>query len=112
MVSNMTAVKDHPSLFGYYICDDCCQGYHFLKELAVVYEMMKKIDPYHVTAGALECGEMHAFQEPFLSLDTPMRENYRPDLSFHANDGHSRPGSDGDLSKDAPHDLRTPHQHA
>eukprot|EP01052_Picozoa_sp_SAG31_P023229 SAG31_NODE_1902_length_6956_cov_5.312236_2_plen_490_part_00 len=58
---------------------------------------MKRIDPYHLTAGALECGEMHAFQEPFLSLDVPMRENYRPDLSFHANDGRVRGGSDGIL---------------
>ena len=46
-----------------------------MKELAVVYRMIKEIDPYHLTAGALECGEMHAFQEPQLSLDAPMREN-------------------------------------
>jgi len=58
---------------------------------------MKEIDPYHLTAGALECGEMHAFQEPHLSLDVPMRENYRPDLPFHANDGVHAGGSDGAL---------------
>ena len=46
-----------------------------MKELAVVYRMIKEIDPYHLTAGALECGELHAFQEPQLSLDAPMREN-------------------------------------
>ena len=40
---------------------------------------------------------MAAFQEPHLSLDVPIRENYRPDLAFHANDGHRRFGSDGDL---------------
>ena len=62
-----------------------------------MYQMMKAIDPYHLTAGALECGEMHAFQEPQLSLDAPMRENYRPDLPFHANDGHVLGGSDGIL---------------
>ena len=28
----------------------------------MVYRMIKEIDPYHLTAGALECGEMHAFQ--------------------------------------------------
>ena len=66
-------------------CDYCTDDY--LKELAVVYQQMKAIDPYHLTAGALECGEMHAFQEPQLSLDAPMRENYRPDLAFHANNG-------------------------
>ena len=62
-----------------------------------MYKMMKEIDPYHLTAGALECGEMHAFQEPHLSLDVPMRENYRPDLPFHANDGVHAGGSDGAL---------------
>ena len=39
-------------------------------------------DPYHLTAGALECGEMHAFQEPMLSLDAPMRENCAASLPF------------------------------
>eukprot|EP01051_Picozoa_sp_SAG22_P019486 SAG22_NODE_3612_length_1616_cov_1.926170_3_plen_179_part_00 len=63
---------------------DCCSGYNYLQELATVYKQMKAIDPYHLTAGALECGEMHAFQEPHLSLDVPMRENYRPDLPSHA----------------------------
>ena len=94
MVSNMTAVKEHP---GHYICDDCCVGYNYLKELHVVYKMMGEIDLYHLTAGALECGEMHAFQKPMLSLDVPMRENYRPDLVFHANDGLAAGGSDGSL---------------
>ena len=97
MLGNMTLVKGHPATWGYYICDDCCAGYDYLKELAVVYQQMKAIDPYHLTAGALECGEMHAFQEPQLSLDAPMRENYRPDLTFHANDGVVRGGSDGVL---------------
>eukprot|EP01048_Picozoa_sp_COSAG05_P008268 COSAG05_NODE_622_length_8291_cov_19.484985_6_plen_58_part_00 len=46
-----------------------CAGFEYLLELATVYRLMKKIDPYHLTAGALECGEMHAFQEPHLSLD-------------------------------------------
>ena len=40
---------------------------------------------------------VRAFQEPLLSLDAPMRENYRPDLPYHANDGWLRPGSDGVL---------------
>eukprot|EP01051_Picozoa_sp_SAG22_P004038 SAG22_NODE_207_length_15278_cov_4.056855_15_plen_123_part_00 len=38
---------------------------------------------------------MHAFVEPHLSLDAPMRENYRPDLAFHASDGLSVGGGDG-----------------
>ena len=50
------------------------KGYEFLVGLAKVYDLMKAIDPYHLTAGFAECGELHAFQEPFLSLDAPMRE--------------------------------------
>ena len=36
---------------GYYICDDCCKGFQFLWELAWVYDTIKRIDPYHLTAG-------------------------------------------------------------
>jgi hypothetical protein len=93
----MSVVMHHPALWGYYICDDCCKGFDFLWELAWVYDAMKAIDPYHLTAGFLECGEMHAFQEPHLSLDLVIRENYRPDMAFHSNDGWARPGSDGAL---------------
>ena len=54
--------------------DDCCAGWEYLQELAVVYRMMKEIDPYHLTAGALECGEMHAFQEPQLRYEPCLRD--------------------------------------
>eukprot|EP01047_Picozoa_sp_COSAG01_P052822 COSAG01_NODE_5593_length_4159_cov_2.227340_5_plen_61_part_00 len=40
-----------------------------------MYDAIKRIDPYHLTAGFAECGELHAFQEPHLSLDAPIREN-------------------------------------
>jgi hypothetical protein len=74
---------------------DCCQGQAYLLELAEVYRELKQLDPYHFTTGALECDEMHAFVEPHLSLDAPMRENYRPDLAFHASDGVHGTGGDG-----------------
>eukprot|EP00947_MAST-08B_sp_MAST-8B-sp1_P000898 g898.t1 len=97
LISNLTMVMDHPALWGYYICDDCCKGFDYLWQLAEAYDLMKQVDPYHLTAGFLECGEMHAFVEPHLSLDAPMRENYRPDMAFHAADGWERAGSDGEL---------------
>ena len=60
--------------------------------------MIKRLDPYHLTAGFTECGELHAFQEPHLSLDAPIRENYRPEMAYHHNDGSAQhPGSDGSL---------------
>ena len=98
LVSNLTLIKDHPSLWGYYICDDCCKGFDFLWQLAWVYDAIKAIDPYHLTAGFAECGELHAFQEPHLSLDAPIRENYRPEMAYHHNDGScEHPGSDASL---------------
>jgi hypothetical protein len=98
LISNLTVIKDHPALWGYYICDDCCKGFDFLWELAWVYDAIKRIDPYHLTAGFAECGELHAFQEPHLSLDAPIRENYRPEMAYHHNDGSiDQPGSDGNL---------------
>eukprot|EP01043_Picozoa_sp_COSAG02_P009340 COSAG02_NODE_315_length_24910_cov_17.139978_12_plen_544_part_00 len=95
MRGNVSLVMDHPGLIGYYICDDCCQGQEYLLELAEVYRELKQLDPYHFTTGALECDEMHAFVEPHLSLDAPMRENYRPDLAFHSSDGVHGRGGDG-----------------
>lgn len=63
-----------------------------------MYDVIKRIDPYHLTAGFAECGELHAFQEPHLSLDAPIRENYRPEMAFHHNDGSvEHPGSDASL---------------
>lgn len=98
LISNITLIKDHPALWGYYICDDCCKGFDFLWELAWVYDAIKRIDPYHLTAGFAECGELHAFQEPHLSLDAPIRENYRPEMAYHHNDGSvDHPGSDASL---------------
>ena len=98
LIANLTLIKNHPALWGYYICDDCCKGFDFLWELAWVYDAIKRIDPYHLTAGFAECGELHAFQEPHLSLDAPIRENYRPEMAFHHNDGSvDHPGSDASL---------------
>jgi hypothetical protein len=78
--------------------DDCCKGFDFLWELAWVFDTIKRLDPYHLTAGFAECGELHAFQEPHLSLDAPIRENYRPEMAFHHNDGSAaHPGSDASL---------------
>ena len=42
-----------------------------------MYDTIKRLDPYHLTAGFAECGELHAFQEPHLSLDAPIRENVK-----------------------------------
>jgi hypothetical protein len=66
------------------ICDDCCKGQAFSGNLTLAYDLIKEYDPYHITAGAFECGELNWSQEPWLSLDMPMDENYRPDLKYHA----------------------------
>ena len=66
--------------------DDCCKGAAYTREVRDAYETLRRFDPFHVAAGAFECGEMHSFQEPLLAVDLPMRENYRPDLPSHAGD--------------------------
>jgi len=59
---------------------------------------MGRTGPYHPFCVDVCSGELHAFQEPWLSLDAPMRENYRPDMAYHRNDGSTgNAGSDGDL---------------
>lgn len=62
-----------------------------------MYQLLRRHDPYHVTTGAAECNELQAFQEPYLSLDFPLVENYRPDLVFHtgAFAGHLGAAIDG-----------------
>lgn len=74
---NVSLVMRHPALWGYYICDDCCKGFDFLWQLAYVYDVIKRLDPYHLTAGFAECGELHAFQEPWLSLDVRGAARYQ-----------------------------------
>lgn len=68
-------VSSHPAVQGWYICDDCCKGYDFSRNLSHAYKLLRRFDPYHVTTGAAECNELQAFQEPFLSLDFPMVRN-------------------------------------
>ena len=89
--------REHPALAAYYVCDDCCKGADFTRNMAAAYDAYRAADPYHLTAGAFECAELHAFQEPYLSTDLPMRENYRPDLPSHAPEPARGGGGDGAL---------------
>jgi hypothetical protein len=94
-VSNVTLVKDHPALIGYYICDDCCSNEAKMKNLSKAYRALQRIDPFHVTSGALDCVDSFSFLDAsgYLSLDVPMIENYGTQLSSHAHPGTISAGS-------------------
>jgi hypothetical protein len=119
--NNVSLVKDHPALLGYYICDDCCSNNVNISLQSQVYQLLKNIDPYHVTIGAVNCGNSWMFtdQTPSwlapeqddharslpearqpalqLSLDVVMQENYGGSLAVHKSSGTwaSGVGSDG-----------------
>eukprot|EP01052_Picozoa_sp_SAG31_P003000 SAG31_NODE_110_length_24476_cov_9.909654_17_plen_897_part_00 len=122
--SNISAVKDHPGIFGYYVCDDCCSSTKSAQ--ALIYSFIKDIDPYHLTVGAVNCQAGFMFRDypsedvvtvsrsevwmgsgqPALqlSLDVIMYENYESSLTSHAGTGlfnNSFPGpalgGDGNL---------------
>ena len=58
VISNVSLVKDHPALLGYYICDDCCPVAANLGNVSLqakLYNLLKEQDPYHIVAGAIQC---------------------------------------------------------
>ena len=112
LIANITFVKDHPALLGYEICDDCCSTTPFTSIQSQVYQLIKNIDPYHVTIGAVNCGDGWPFSDTSpswltpdegilsmrnipeavqpnlqLSLDVIMQENYNWRLSSHEDNG-------------------------
>ena len=104
--SNVTLVRNHTALLGYYICDDCCGSHRDVSMQAQVYSVIKDLDPYHATIGAANCGSSFLFRdipsllpatvnrstawmehgqpELQLSLDLVMQENYDTSLAAHA----------------------------
>merc|ERR1719272_1058277 len=61
LISNVTFVQNHPALLGYYICDDCCSNNANVSLQSQVYQLLKTLDPYHVTIGAVNCGNSWMF---------------------------------------------------
>jgi hypothetical protein len=104
--SNVTLVRNHPALLGYYVCDDCCGSQRDVSMQAQVYTLIKDLDPYHAIIGAANCGSSFLFRDipsllpatvsrvqawmghgqPALqlSLDLVMQENYGISLAAHA----------------------------
>ena len=70
---NISLVKEHPALLGYYICDDCCGARPSAQ--ALVYTFLRDIDPYHVTIGAVNC------QAGFMFRDYPSEDAAAVDRS-------------------------------
>lgn len=93
--STVAELKTHPAVLGWYLCDDCCESMEFNTVLMwQAYRDIKFLDPYHVTIGAVDCGDTWMYSDGEmgpgasdtgrLSLDLPMIENYNTDLSAHA----------------------------
>jgi hypothetical protein len=110
MIANITLVKDQKALLGYYICDDCCSTQIDVSMQAQAYNIIKNIDPYHATVGAVNCEDTWTFSDVpsyldseipknsktqpngkqpnlQLSLDYFMQENYDRPLLDHSNVG-------------------------
>lgn len=86
------AFRSEQATLGYYICDDCCRFAGDNAVQAQVYRAIKALDPFHITAGAVDGACAQAFTDGEgpggsldLSLDVPLNENYNPDL--HARTG-------------------------
>eukprot|EP01052_Picozoa_sp_SAG31_P010684 SAG31_NODE_592_length_13726_cov_7.188082_4_plen_460_part_00 len=93
--STVAELKEHPAVLGWYLCDDCCESMEFNTVLMrQAYIDIKFLDPYHVTIGAIDCGDTWMYSDGEmspgatdtgrLSLDVPMIENYNIDLAAHA----------------------------
>jgi hypothetical protein len=119
--ANISTFQHHPAVMGWYICDDCCSDTPDISLQAQVYQLIKDLDPYHVTIGAVNCGNSWMFTDSTpswltpgqaltsssiaqatqpqlqLSLDVVMQENYASTLVAHGDDGtwEGGVGSDG-----------------
>ena len=51
--TTVALLKDHQSILGWYICDDCCTNAAGIAKQAQAYLTVKALDPYHVTIGAV-----------------------------------------------------------
>ena len=82
MIANITLVKDQKALLGYYICDDCCSTQIDVSMQAQAYNIIKNIDPYHATVGAVNCEDTWTFSDvpSYLDSEIPKNSKTQPNL--------------------------------
>ena len=73
LIANITSMKDHPAILGWYICDDCCSPQSDISLQSQVYQLIKDVDPYHVTIGAVDCGNSWMFTDTAPSWLDPQK---------------------------------------
>jgi hypothetical protein len=63
MKANVSMVKEHPAIGGFYACDDCCHmpvlskyGPVEYQALVEVKAIVRSLDPYHLMFGSIACG--------------------------------------------------------
>lgn len=96
LLANLTLVRDHPALAGYYACDDCCHvkanvNQHEYRGIEQIHNALRSWDPYHLFVGSSACPDVWMWAEgleftkgapagsPLVSdvgLDVVMREAY------------------------------------
>jgi hypothetical protein len=97
LLANLTLVRDHPALAGYYACDDCCHvkanvNQHEYRGIEQIHKALRSWDPYHLFIGSSACPDVWMWQEGLefnnkgapagsalvsdVGLDVVMREAY------------------------------------
>jgi len=87
-------VRNHDAVLAYYTCDDCCRwavntaggNAPFALQLAQVRRGLATLDPFHPTAGAIQCPNAYIFGDGpggTGSLDVVIFENYDATLPGH-----------------------------
>ena len=80
---NVTMVRDHPAVGGYYACDDCCHmpvlneyGDIEYRMEAAVKGIIRPLDPWRLMFGSIACGETWYWTEEGagLAMDVMMKE--------------------------------------
>ena len=93
IAGNITEVRGHPAIGGYYACDDCCHmsdldtyGPKEYEALATIKGMVREIDPWHLMFGTIACGEPWYWSEEGagLGMDVMMKEGYGGGLTAGA----------------------------
>ena len=55
LLGNVSAVRNHSALLGYYVCDDCCGSAASVSGQSQLYNAIKLLDPWHIVVGSLQC---------------------------------------------------------
>ena len=76
--ANIRRVMHHKALLGFYICDDCCANSSDISLMAQAYNIIKRIDPYHITMAGIVCDSSWLWSDNAPSLIPPTADLASP----------------------------------